>query len=258
MSKGKILSLVTVSGMLLLLGGSLVQADVITGGSDTIMVSGVGTGVTDPTTPPLLSTDPSTQTPSTDPITDITDPRKPTPSTDPITDITDPSIPTPSTDPITDTTDPSIPTPSTDPIIDTTDPSTPIPNTDSSTPTTSTYPNTPSSKPISKPIIDNPISTVTGDSVVGTDNGKDIVKEGNGTVLKDAKEVGGEVQKDGTVVVKKSDGGLEVLPHTGESKTIITIAGILSIAGAIWISIRGNKKNITIYKKLNSTKKFHD
>ncbi len=226
MSKGKILSLVTVSGMLLILGGSLVQADVITGGSDIIMISGVGTGVTDPSTPPLLSTDPST--------------------------------PTSSTDPITDTTDPSTPAPSTNPITDTTDPITPLPNKDSSTPTTSTDPNTPSSKPISKPIIDNPISTVTGDSVVGTDNGKVIVKEGNGTVLKDAKEVSGEVQKDGTVVVKKSDGGLEVLPHTGETKTIITIAGILSIAGAIWISIRGNKKNITIYKKLNSTKKFHD
>jgi len=242
MSKGKILSLVTVSGMLLILGGSLVQADVITGGSDIIMISGVGTGVTDPSTPPLLSTDPST----------------PTSSTDPITDTTDPSTPTPSTDPITDTTDPSTPAPSTNPITDTTDPITPLPNKDSSTPTTSTDPNTPSSKPISKPIIDNPISTVTGDSVVGTDNGKVIVKEGNGTVLKDAKEVSGEVQKDGTVVVKKSDGGLEVLPHTGETKTIITIAGILSIAGAIWISIRGNKKNITIYKKLNSTKKFHD
>ena len=234
MSKGKILSLVTVSGMLLILGGSLVQADVITGGSDIIMISGVDTGVTDPTTPPPSSTGPSTPTPSTDP-----------------------SIPTPSTDPITDTTDPNTPAPST-PTPSTPTPSTPIPNADSSTPTTSSYPNTPSSKPITKPIIDNPISTVTGDSVVGTDNGKVIVKEGNGTVLKDAKEVGGEVQKDGTVLVKKSDGGLEVLPHTGESKTIFTIAGIHLIAGAIWISIRGNKKNITIYKKLNSIKKYHD
>lgn len=150
------------------------------------------------------------------------------------------------------------PTPSTDPITDATDPITPLPNNDSSTPTTSTDPSTPSSKTITKPKIDNPISTITGDSVVGTDNGKVIVKEGNGTILKDAKEVGGEDQKDRNVLVKKSDGGLEVLPYTGESKTFFTIAGILSIAGAIWISIRGNKKKITIYKKLNSTKKYHD
>lgn len=85
--------------------------------------------------------------------------------------------------------------------------------------------------------------------VVGTDNGKVIVKEGNDTVLKDAEEVGGEVQKDGTVAIKKSDDGLEVLPHTGESKKIFTIAGIILIVGAIWISVKDNNKKFLTFLK---------
>lgn len=179
MSKGKILSLVTVSGMLLMSGGSLVQADVVTGGSDIVMVSGVDTGVTDPTTQPPSSTEPSTPTPSTEPST---------------------------------------------------------------------------SKPITKPVIDVPISTVTGDTVIGTENGKVLVQTDNGTQLKDANEVGGEVQKDGTVAIKKSDGGLEVLPHTGESKTIFTIAGIILIVGAIWISVKDNNKKFLNFLKKKKEK----
>ncbi|OCM66899.1 LPXTG cell wall anchor domain-containing protein [Streptococcus agalactiae] len=142
---------------------------------------------------------------------------------------------------------PSAPTPSTDPITDTTEPSASTPSTEAEKPTPSKEPDAP--KPITKPIVDVPISTVTGDTVIGTENGKVIVQSASGTILKDAKEVGGEVQKDGTVAIKKSDGKIEVLPKTGEGKTIFTIVGLLLIAGAVWIGFKDNiKKYLTFFK----------
>ncbi|EPV82063.1 hypothetical protein SAG0007_01410, partial [Streptococcus agalactiae FSL C1-487] len=101
MSKVKVLSLITVSGLFLMAGNLSASADVVTSGGDTIMLSGVDAGVSDSIMPP-----PS----SINPVTDTTEPSAPTPSTDPITDTTEPSAPTPSTDPITDTTEPSAPT----------------------------------------------------------------------------------------------------------------------------------------------------
>ncbi|HEO7985938.1 TPA: LPXTG cell wall anchor domain-containing protein [Streptococcus agalactiae] len=223
MSKVKVLSLITVSGLFLMAGNLSASADVVTSGGDTIMLSGVDAGVSDSITPP----------PS---------------SINPVTDTTEPSAPTPSTDPITDTTEPSAPTPSTDQTTDTTDSSTSAPSTEAEKPAPSKEPDAP--KPITKPIVDVPISTVTGDTVIGTENGKVIVQSASGTILKDAKEVGGEVQKDGTVAIKKSDGKIEVLPNTGEGKTIFTIVGLLLIAGAVWIGFKDNiKKYLTFFKK---------
>ncbi|MCC9691158.1 LPXTG cell wall anchor domain-containing protein [Streptococcus agalactiae] len=239
MSKVKVLSLITVSGLFLMAGNLSASADVVTSGGDTIMLSGVDAGVSDSITPP-----PS----NINPVTDTIEPSAPTPSTDPITDTIEPSAPTPSTDPITDTTAPSAPTPSTDQTTGTTDSSTSAPSTEAEKPAPSKEPDAP--KPITKPIVDVPISTVTGDTVIGTENGKVIVQSASGTILKDAKEVGGEVQKDGTVAIKKSDGKIEVLPNTGEGKTIFTIVGLLLIAGAVWIGFKDNiKKYLTFFKK---------
>ncbi|HEN0239878.1 TPA: LPXTG cell wall anchor domain-containing protein [Streptococcus agalactiae] len=239
MSKVKVLSLITVSGLFLMAGNLSASADVVTSGGDTIMLSGVDAGVSDSITPP-----PS----SINPVTDTTEPSAPTPSTDPITDTTEPSAPTPSTDQTTDTTDSSTSAPSTDQTTDATDSSTSAPSTEAEKPAPSKEPDAP--KPITKPIVDVPISTVTGDTVIGTENGKVIVQSASGTILKDAKEVGGEVQKDGTVAIKKSDGKIEVLPNTGEGKTIFTIVGLLLIAGAVWIGFKDNiKKYLTFFKK---------
>ena len=118
MSKVKVLSLITVSGLFLMAGNLSASADVVTSGGDTIMLSGVDAGVSDSITPP-----PS----NINPVTDTIEPSAPTPSTDPITDTIEPSAPTPSTDPITDTTAPSAPTPSTDQTTGTTDSSTSAP-----------------------------------------------------------------------------------------------------------------------------------
>ncbi|MCC9902692.1 LPXTG cell wall anchor domain-containing protein, partial [Streptococcus agalactiae] len=231
MSKVKVLSLITVSGLFLMAGNLSASADVVTSGGDTIMLSGVDAGVSDSITPP-----PS----NINPVTDTIEPSAPTPSTDPITDTTAPSAPTPSTDQTTGTTDSSTSAPSTDQTTDTTDSSTSAPSTEAEKPAPSKEPDAP--KPITKPIVDVPISTVTGDTVIGTENGKVIVQSASGTILKDAKEVGGEVQKDGTVAIKKSDGKIEVLPNTGEGKTIFTIVGLLLIAGAVWIGFKDNIK----------------
>ncbi|EPX33086.1 hypothetical protein SAG0089_06075 [Streptococcus agalactiae LMG 15093] len=82
MSKVKVLSLITVSGLFLMAGNLSASADVVISGGDTIMLSGVDAGVSDSIMPP-----PS----SINPVTDTTEPSAPTPSTDPITDTTEPS-----------------------------------------------------------------------------------------------------------------------------------------------------------------------
>ncbi|MCC9891972.1 LPXTG cell wall anchor domain-containing protein, partial [Streptococcus agalactiae] len=231
MSKVKVLSLITVSGLFLMAGNLSASADVVTSGGDTIMLSGVDAGVSDSIMPP-----PS----SINPVTDTTEPSAPTPSTDPITDTTEPSAPTPSTDQTTGTTDSSTPSSSTtNPVDGITDNGT-KPNAGIDKPST----NKPSDhsessiKPVTKPTINQPITTVTGDQVIGTQDGKVLVQTPSGTQLKDAAEVGGNVQKDGTVAIKKSDGKIEVLPKTGEGKTIFTIVGLLLIAGAVWIGFK--------------------
>ncbi|MCC9846941.1 LPXTG cell wall anchor domain-containing protein, partial [Streptococcus agalactiae] len=235
MSIVKVLSLITVSGLFLMAGNLSASADVVTSGGDTIMLSGVDAGVSDSIMPP-----PS----SINPVTDTTEPSAPTPSTDPITDTTEPSAPTPSTDQTTGTTDSSTPSSSTtNPVDGITDNGT-KPNAGIDKPST----NKPSDhsessiKPVTKPTINQPITTVTGDQVIGTQDGKVLVQTPSGTQLKDAAEVGGNVQKDGTVAIKKSDGKIEVLPKTGEGKTIFTIVGLLLIAGAVWIGFKDNIK----------------
>ena len=227
MSKVKVLSLITVSGLFLMAGNLSASADVVISGGDTIMLSGVDAGVSDSIMPP----------PS---------------SINPVTDTTEPSAPTPSTDPITGTTDSSTPSSSTtNPVDGITDNGT-KPNAGIDKPST----NKPSDhsessiKPVTKPTINQPITTVTGDQVIGTQDGKVLVQTPSGTQLKDAAEVGGNVQKDGTVAIKKSDGKIEVLPKTGEGKTIFTIVGLLLIAGAVWIGFKDNiKKYLTFFKK---------
>lgn len=227
MSKVKVLSLITVSGLFLMAGNLSASADVVASGGDTIMLSGVDAGVSDSIMPP----------PS---------------SINPVTDTTEPSAPTPSTDQTTGTTDSSTPSSSTtNPVDGITDNGT-KPNAGIDKPST----NKPSDhsessiKPVTKPTINQPITTVTGDQVIGTQDGKVLVQTPSGTQLKDAAEVGGNVQKDGTVAIKKSDGKIEVLPKTGEGKTIFTIVGLLLIAGAVWIGFKDNiKKYLTFFKK---------
>lgn len=68
--------------------------------------------------------------------------------------------------------------------------------------------------------------------------------------MKEAKEVGGEVQKDGTVAIKKADGKIEVLPHTGDSKKVFTVLGIILILGAFGVGFKENiKKFLTMFSK---------
>ncbi|WP_413473716.1 LPXTG cell wall anchor domain-containing protein [Streptococcus parauberis] len=222
------------------------------------------------------TTDPSEPVPSAgDPVGGTTDPSGPVPNTgDPVGGTTDPNEPVPNTgDPVGGTTDPSGPVPNTgdpvpstgDPVGGSTDPSESEPSTgdsgddksnDSSKPTIPTDPSKPvpipqePSKPVTKPVLDQPIITVTGDQIIGTQDGKVLVQTGLGTQLKDAEEVGGKVQEDGTVSVKKSDGNLEVLPHTGDSKTIVTIVGVILLFLAFWIGFKDNiKKYLTIFTK---------
>ncbi|HFH8941586.1 TPA: LPXTG cell wall anchor domain-containing protein [Streptococcus agalactiae] len=243
MKKEKLLSLITISGIALLGSTSVFASDV----TDTLIDN----------QPVVVTTSPS------DPVSDTTDTSTPIPSpSDPVSGTTDTSTPIPSpSDPVSGTTDSSVPIPNTD---DTA-------NNDSSTATSdtniekpldkpneniSTDPSKPVPiqeepvKPVTKPIIDAPITTATGAQIVGTQDGKVLVQTETGTQVKEAKEVGGEVQKDGTVAIKKADGKIEVLPHTGDSKKVFTVLGIILILGAFWVGFKENiKKFLTMFSK---------
>ena len=85
--------------------------------------------------------------------------------------------------------------------------------------------------PIVDPTLPNvqPIVTNKG-AVTGTDNGKVILKDFvTGQETKVApEEVGGKVEKDGTVTVKEKDGKLTRLPNTGVEESV----GLLSLGMA--------------------------
>lgn len=221
MKKEKIVSLVAISSMALL-GGSSVLASTIdapsAGFDSEVIVPPVIDDSTSPVKPPVEETPtnptlpPVEETPI-DPVP-VEEPNTPTP---PVTD--NPTVPS------VDNKTPEEPKPS-------------VPTPDEAT------------KPITKPVVDVPIETVTNDQVVGTQDGKVVVQTPNGIVLKEAKEVGGELQKDGTVVIKKSDGGMEVLPSTGDNKTFITLVGLGIIIIAVVMGFKDNiKKYLTLFKK---------
>ena len=225
MKKAKLIKLVTVSGIALL-GSGILFVDQASATSYSSVSSGhSGSGVVMTSDPVGGTTDTSTAVPSTgDPVGGTTDSSKPVPSTG---------------DPVGGTTDPSESEPSTGNSEDD----------ESNGASKPTIPQEPS-KPVTKPVLDQPIISVTGDQIIGTQDGKVLVQTGSGTQLKDAEEVGGKVQEDGTVSVKKSDGNLEVLPHTGDSKTIVTIVGVILLFLAFWISFKDNiKKYLTIFTK---------
>lgn len=110
-------------------------------------------------------------------------------------------------------------------------------------------------KPVTIPVVTAPITTDKGQTVVGTNNGNVLVKDVSGHIKEtSASEVGGTKQSDGTIVLKTSDGKLQVLPHTGDDGSIWkTLLGICILLGAIAISFREQLKkwfhSITTSKK---------
>ncbi|WP_203261981.1 LPXTG cell wall anchor domain-containing protein [Streptococcus uberis] len=228
MKKEKLLSLMTISGIALLGSTSVFASDV----TDTLIDN----------QPVVVTTSPS------DPVSETTDAITPIPS---------------SSDPVSGTTDSSVAVPNSDDTVNN-DSSTATSDTNIEKPLAKPNENIPTDqskpvpiqeepvKPVTKPIIDAPITTATGAQIVGTQDGKVLVQTEAGTQVKEAKEVGGEVQKDGTVAIKKSDGNIEVLPHTGDSKKVFTVFGIVFLLGAIWIGFKENiNKFLTKFSKKN-------
>ena len=89
--------------------------------------------------------------------------------------------------------------------------------------------------PIVDPTVPNtkPIETNKG-TVTGTENGKVIIKDTTtGQERKVApEELGGKVEKDGTVTIKEKDGKLTRLPNTG----VETSVGLLALGVALLMS----------------------
>ena len=167
--------------------------------------------------------------------------------------------PVPSTDetkPSTGETKPSDVKPSTDetkPSTGETKPSDVKPSTDETKPSTGeTKPSTDETKdytnlPIVDPTIQNnkPIETNKG-TVTGTEDGKVIVKNtSTGEERKVApEELGGKVEKDGTVTIKEKDGKITRLPNTGVEENIpMVITGITMLTSGFGFLKRPRKKD---------------
>lgn len=185
----------------------------------------------DNTTPvaPTAPTTPIVPTVPTVPTTPVADTDKPNPSTDvkPSADKVADSTTKPSTDdtkPSTDANAAAKPADTTKPSTSTSDPATPAAdNTDNT--------NLPLVDPTTA--VANPIVTATGRTVVGTDNGNVIVKDtATGQEVKvSPTELGGKVEKDGTVTIKAQDGKLTRLPSTGmETSYSLLAAGAAMFA----------------------------
>ena len=100
------------------------------------------------------------------------------------------------------------------------------------------------------PIVDptvpdtKPIETNKG-TVTGTDNGKVIIKDAStGEERKVApEELGGKVEKDGTVTIKEKDGKLTRLPNTGVEESIpMVVAGMTMLTSGFGFLKRPRKK----------------
>ena len=203
---------------------------------------------TAPTTPstPEVPTVPSTTEPSTPEVPTVpstTEPSTPeTPST--------PEVPT-----VPSTTEPSTPetpsTPEVPTVPSTTEPSTPEKPSTPEVPTipSATEDNKDGAKKLGEdkednthlPIVDptdtdtKPIETAKG-TVLSTDNGKVIVKntETGEEETFAPEELGGKVEKDGTVTVKEKDGKLTRLPNTGlEESASMIVAGLTTLFSGI-------------------------
>ena len=182
----------------------------------------------DNTTPvaPTTPTVPTVPTVPTTPVVDNTDKPNPNPSTDvkPSADKVADSTTKPSTD-TKSSTDANATKPA-----DTTKPST----SDPATPAADNTDNT--NLPLVDPTIAvaNPIVTATGRTVVGTDNGNVIVRDtATGQELKvNPTELGGKVEKDGTVTIKAQDGKLTRLPNTGMEASY----SLLAAGAAMFVS----------------------
>ena len=101
------------------------------------------------------------------------------------------------------------------------------------------------------PIVDptvpdtKPIETNKG-TVTGTDNGKVIIKDAStGEERKVApEELGGKVEKDGTVTIKEKDGKLTRLPNTGVEESIpMVVAGMTMLTSGFGFLKRPRRKN---------------
>ena len=206
--------------------------------TDTVVTE---TKPSEPTVPSADSVDTGNKAPET--------PAVPVPSKD------DKGTETPVIPPVPSTEDKKPSTEETKPSTEETKPSTEEtkPSTEDKKPSTEeTKPSTEDKKDYTKlPVVDptvqntKPIETNKG-TVTGTDNGKVIVKDAStGEERKVApEELGGKVEKDGTVTIKEKDGKITRLPNTGVEESIpMVVTGITMLTSGFGFLKRPRRKN---------------
>lgn len=260
MTKKQLFTLLALSTMVLTQAGSILADDV------TPPVDSTTPGVVTPK--PSTPVEPSQPTPETpvDPTVPSTPPEKPSTPDTPAPTPSDPTVPekpsTPSTELSTDSgsttpggkTDPT--TPSTeDGKKDEPKPDTPTPSpkpteeqpktTDEANKAGKSQVGTTSTSTGQKVVnpVTNPAQTNTGYTIVGTNNSHVLVSNGDGQVVELAAEtVGGVVNPDKTVSVKKADGTMETLPQTGEKAAAgLTVVGLALLAVVSFMKLKWRK-----------------
>lgn len=260
MTKKQLFTLLALSTMVLTQAGSILADDV------TPPVDSTTPGVVTPE--PSTPVEPSQPTPETpvDPTVPSTPPEKPSTPDTPAPTPSDPTVPekpsTPSTEPSTDSgsttpggkTDPT--TPSTeDGKKDEPKPDTPTPSpkpteeqpktTDEANKAGKSQVGTTSTSTGQKVVnpVTNPVQTNTGYTIVGTNNSHVLVSNGDGQVVELAAEtVGGVVNPDKTVSVKKADGTMETLPQTGDKAAAgLTLIGLALLAVVSFMKLKQRK-----------------
>lgn len=251
MTKKQLLTMLALSTMVLTQAGSILADDV------TPPVDSTAPGVVTPK--PSTPVEPSQPTPETpvDPTVPSTPPKKPNQSDTPAPTPSDPTVPekpsTPSTKPSTDsgTTKPGGKTDPTNPSTEDGKKDNPKPTeeqpktTDEANKAGKSQVGTTSTSTGQKVVnpVTNPVQTNTGYTIVGTNNSHVLVSNGNGQVVELAAEtVGGVVNPDKTVSVKKADGTMETLPQTGDKAAAgLTVVGLALLAAVSFMKLKWRK-----------------
>ena len=167
-------------------------------------------------------------------IEDPIEPVNPEEPTDPV----EPVNPEESTNP-EEPIDPEEPTDSVEPTEPTTPavPNEPVDNNTRNKPNTPSLSNGSNAAENTSPREES-VQTEGGKTVVGADNSNPNIQMADGSTKKvTAEEIGDQVQSDGTIHVKESDGKMKVLPKTGEKEqSILSVIGSLIVLGTgiIW------------------------
>lgn len=92
---------------------------------------------------------------------------------------------------------------------------------------------------VHNPIVE-PVTTDTGFQIVSTEAGRVVLQDGRTLA---PEEIGAVTNPDKTISIKKEDGKMTTLPHTGESGSVLAFLGGVLLSGLGIVGSRKRKEN---------------